>query len=105
MLQRGLLWGIGRLAHARPDCLAGAAELLPPYLAVADPFLRGLAAWAAGPLDGTETGGRLRRLADDPGLLSLYRDGRLIACTVGRLAREALKIQLEATKNEMESGG
>ncbi len=95
MLQRGLLWGIGRLAHARPHCLTGAAELLSPYLASADPGLRGLAAWAAGPLDGAKTIERLRQLADDSGLLTLYRDGRLLECSVGRLAREALKVQLE----------
>ena len=93
MLQRGLLWGIGRLAHSRPQYLTDAATFLPPYLASADPCLRGLAAWAAGPLGGAKNIEQLNRLAGDPANLGLYRDGRLMTCSVGRLAREALKIQ------------
>jgi hypothetical protein len=95
MLQRGLLWGIGRLAHTRPQYLPGAAAFLPPHLDSSDPHLRGLAAWAAGPLDGAKTIKKLRQLTDDSGCLTLYRDGRLIACSVGGLAREALETQLE----------
>ena len=95
MLQRGLLWGIGRLAHTRPQHVLAAAAYLPPHLDSADSHLRGLAAWAAGPLDGAKIMKQLRQLVDDPGPLTLYRDGRLIACSVGQLAREALKIQLE----------
>jgi len=55
-----------------------------------DPVLRGLAAWAAGPSDGTEAIARLKKLEDDPGRLMLYRDEKFDHFTVGQLAREAL---------------
>jgi hypothetical protein len=55
-----------------------------------DKILRGLAAWAAGPTGGTETIARLKKLADDPAELMLYRSGRFDHYTVGQLAREAL---------------
>ncbi|MBE0557762.1 MAG: HEAT repeat domain-containing protein, partial [Proteobacteria bacterium] len=49
-LQRGLMWGVGRLAAARPDLLNQwkAPVYLAPYLDADDPEVRGLAARAAG---------------------------------------------------------
>jgi hypothetical protein len=46
-LQQGVLWGIGRLAHARPARMADGTELLTPFLALRRSA--GLAAWACGP--------------------------------------------------------
>ncbi|MCG6892540.1 MAG: hypothetical protein LJE65_02945, partial [Desulfobacteraceae bacterium] len=43
-LQRGLLWGVGRLAGARPETAAGAAAFLAPFLKDEDAGRRGLAA-------------------------------------------------------------
>jgi hypothetical protein len=89
-LQRGVLWGVGRLANARPQLMQTAAEFLLPYLESDDPNLRGLAVWAASPILIPKAIRKLKELVRDPAGLVLYRDGSLAQCTVGRLAREAL---------------
>ncbi len=48
LLQRGLLWGIGRAAHARQKLMVGWGQWLLPHLTDDDPHHRGLAAWSAG---------------------------------------------------------
>lgn len=90
ILQRGVLWGVGRLANSRPQVVRHAAGHLLAYMESADPNLRGLAAWAAGPIAGRDMLPDLAKLTRDPGRLSVYRDGRLVQYSVGRLAREAL---------------
>ena len=65
ILQRGVLWGIGRLAHARPHLVKNFADLLCPYMESPDPILRGLAAWAAKPICTKRTESFLSRLDDD----------------------------------------
>ncbi|MBN2125266.1 MAG: HEAT repeat domain-containing protein, partial [Deltaproteobacteria bacterium] len=47
ILQRGLLWGIGRVAQARPEMVMGEGPNILPYLKSEDPVVRGLAAWVA----------------------------------------------------------
>ena len=90
MLQRGVLWAVGRLAHACPQCTRTIGGYLIAYMESGDPTLRGLAAWAAGPVAGAETIPRLKKLADDPAELMLYRNGNFYHYSVGQLAREAL---------------
>ncbi len=92
ILQRGVLWGVGRLAHARPRYTRTIGEYLIPYMESGDPILRGLAAWAAGPADGPGTDAGLSRLVDDTSRLMLYRNGEFEHCSVGQLAREALAL-------------
>jgi len=92
VLQRGVLWGVGRLAHSCPQYTRAIGGYLIPYMESGDPILRGLAAWAAGPADGVETIPRLKELADDPCQIKLYRDGKFDHYTVGQLAREALSM-------------
>ena len=89
-LQRGVLWGVGRLAHRRPQCMQTAAGCLFPYMRSPDPYLRGLAVWAVGPMLNAETVRYLQRLAGDPAELMLYRNEELTQYSVGHLAREAL---------------
>jgi len=43
ILQRGVLWGLSRLAHARPELVKDAAPFLHPYMESDDPILRELA--------------------------------------------------------------
>ncbi|MFA4916408.1 MAG: DVU0298 family protein [Syntrophales bacterium] len=90
VLQRGVLWGIGRLAHTRPQYTQNIAEFLMPYMESEDPIIKGLAVWAVSPQLSTETIPRLKQLADDPSDLMLYRDGSIAQYSVGQLAREAL---------------
>lgn len=90
ILQRGALWAVARLAHERPDLMAPAAAFLPPCLQSADPFHRGLGAWAAAALAAVRLKPLLEALAADTAELRIYRSGRLEDFTVGRLARSAL---------------
>lgn len=90
MLQRGLLWGVGRLAHARAERIPRAASHLVPFLKSDDPNHRGLAAWAAGPFGMESTKPLLKALGDDTSEIRVYMDGDLVDRTVASLAREAL---------------
>jgi hypothetical protein len=91
-LQRGLLWGIARLATARPKLLLekNAPRYIMPYLESADSAVRGMAAWALGNLHVQEAVARLRALEGDTQELRLYRGGAISSVSVGCLAREAL---------------
>ena len=89
-LQRGVLWGVGRLAHARPLLLEDSADYLHPYMQSADPYLRGLAAWAAGALRNKNAAAMLNQLKDDGAELNVYLNWHLKRCSVGELATKAL---------------
>lgn len=89
-LQEGVLWGLGRLAEARPGCMAGGAELLAPFLGSPVAALRGLAAWAGGPLADARLAPLLENLTDDRASFQLYRGEHLELCSVGDTARQAL---------------
>jgi hypothetical protein len=93
ILQRGVLWGVGRLAHSRPQHTRSIGGYLLPYMNSGDPILRGLAAWAAGPAGDTETIPRLKELADDPSRIILYRNEKFNRYTVGQLAQEAVLLK------------
>ena len=90
VLQRGVLWGVGRLAHARPKLLKTSVEYLHPYMQSGDPHLRGLAAWAAGALQNKNTASILIGLKDDSAKLSIYLDWHIKRHSVGELAKKAL---------------
>jgi hypothetical protein len=76
-LQPGALWGVGRLAHARPEHAQEAVCFLPPYLQSDRPALRGTAAWAAAALPSSQTISYLNTLREDPAVFTLYQDGVL----------------------------
>ncbi len=90
-LQRGLLWGLVRLARLRPALVREAGSHLPKYMESTDPIVRGLAAWAAGILGVAGVGSRLRELTEDSALIRLYIDNEFDDRSVGDLARLALK--------------
>jgi len=89
-LQRGVLWGLGRLAHSLPRLVKHAAPFLPPYMRSEDAIHRGLAVWTAGALDGGLTKPLLQHLSNDNAVINIFIDMHLIECMVGQLAREAL---------------
>jgi len=91
-LQRGVLWGVGRLAHARPSLISYAADLLPPYMRSEDAIHRGLAAWIAGAIHAKTDRSLLQHLAMDHSTINIYIDLRLVERTVSQLAVEALSI-------------
>ena len=90
MLQRGVLWGLGRLAHTQPDLLTDAACLLPPYLQSQDAAIRGLAVYAAGPLPKISTKSLLQKLTNDKARFELFLNGKPAEYTIGPLAQDAL---------------
>lgn len=94
-LQRGVLWGLGRLAHARPSLLKDSVGDLHPYLQMDDPCLRGLAAWACGPLRNQKTEAILKRLTQDEAELDVFLDGHLKRYSVGKLAAQAMELSNE----------
>jgi hypothetical protein len=91
-LQRGALWGVGRLAHARPQLLKTSVDYLHPYMQADDPYLRGLAAWAAGALRNKKTEVILNQLKDDSAKLDVYLDGYIIGRSVGEISKKALQM-------------
>jgi hypothetical protein len=90
ILQRGVLWGLGRLAHSRPELVNPAAPFLLPFMRSQDAIHRGLAVWTAGVLDSELTKPLLQYLSNDNAIIKIFIDMNLIEHTVGQLALEAL---------------
>lgn len=91
LLQRGALWGIGRVAEVHPQLLSrhDLARFLVPYLDSPDPGVRGHAVWAAG-LVGTIDLSKLESLLHDEAEIGFYRDQKLITIRIRDLARQAI---------------
>ena len=92
-LQRGVVWGVGRVAQARPELLHAnhAGRYLLPYLGSDDPVVRGLAAWASGLLGTREAETKLEALLKDREPVRIYLDRELVTSSVGELANRALR--------------
>lgn len=91
LMQRGVLWGIGRLSQVRPELLKEAAPPhIIPYLDSEDANVRGLAAWIAALLSSDEAHSKLEVLRDDESRIIIYLDGDLIEYRVKDLAEQAL---------------
>jgi len=86
ILQRGVLWGLGRLAHARPQLVRDAAPLLLPYMKSEDAIIRGLAAWTAGALDSQVTKPLTEYLVNDNAKIMIFSEGQLTERSVSQLA-------------------
>lgn len=92
-LQRGLLWGIGRLAEKRASVLLK-KEVVPdlfPYLFSVDPTVRGLAARTLGLLGVVAPDGALEKLLDNEQPVRFYHDGEVSVLSVSQMAATALK--------------
>ncbi len=94
MLQRGLMWGLGRLAQARPALLKAknTVPCLLPYLDSPDAEVRGLAAWTLGLLIAEEAVSGLEKLLSDPNSITYFFNRSFVEDTVGHLAQKALAI-------------
>ncbi len=95
VLQRGVLWGVARLAHARPQLLKDSADYLIPFLQAQDPYLRGLAAWGSKTLRNEKIDAILSRLTEDRAKLHIFLDGHLVPYAVCQLAQEAIDYNME----------
>lgn len=89
-LQGGVLWGLGRLAQAKPNLLHAVVPHLYQHLSSKSPTLRGLAVWVIGLLNPEHLRSSLTPLVEDEGELSLYVDGSQRICRVRDLATEAM---------------
>ncbi len=90
MLQRGVLWGLGRFARVHPDLAGDMAELLVPYMNSDDTVVRGTAVWAAGAANNREmVKDQMEGLREDGSIFKLFIDGVLMTCSVGELAEKA----------------
>ena len=97
MLQRGLLWGIGRVAEERDHRVTGSKSHFFPYLESEDPGVRGHAVRIVGLIGEEEDRPRLSPLLKDKSSYTTYFNHRCMTRHVGETVIEAL-ISLE--KNE-----
>jgi len=99
ILQRGVLWGIGRLAHAgNADLSADVPTLLYPFIQSSDHYHRGLSAWAVAAFDDDAAVEYLAACMNDQRALTLYHDQCLQVYTVAQVAQMTLQ-QLAASTN------
>ncbi len=89
ILKRGVLWGLGRLAYARPQLVKPATHFLIPYMLSEDSFHRGLAVWTAGALDPKPIIPFLKDLITDNAKISIFINMHFVESTVGQLAKKA----------------
>ena len=90
VLQRGVLWGLGRLAYVRPELVANAAVFLLPFMRSNDAIHRGFAAWVSGALSSEITTPLLQDLVTDEARIKIFINMNLVERTVGKLAQEAI---------------
>ena len=92
-LQRGLLWGICRLAEKRPSLLKkkGVVPDLLTYLPSPDATVRAMAARALGLLGAGKGLTELQELLQDERPVRYYCEGQITVLTVADFARDALR--------------
>jgi hypothetical protein len=90
-LQRGLLWGIGRLSQVGPELVKDAAAYLMPYMRSPDAGVRGHAAWVMGLLGVEEARSILELLTGDNAEFQMMQDRRVVVHRINDLAKEALE--------------
>jgi len=95
-LQRGAVWGIGRVAQVKPHMIQDAVPHFLLFLESPDGIVRGLAAWTVGLLGAAAAQSMLEALLEDVTEVPLYLNRNLVRRTVGGLAKEALAIITEA---------
>jgi hypothetical protein len=86
LLERGVLWGVGRLAQSRPQMLEGCAVHVLPYLRSDDGVHRAMAAWCLGFMTQDLPKEVLQPLLEDRTEVSIFESGELHRCRVADLA-------------------
>jgi len=90
LLQRGVIWGIGRLAQTNPHLVKSAVTYLQPYLTAKDAPARGLTVWTLGLLGSEATRPQILMLLQDHTEIQVYLDGAFTNRRVSDLAKQAL---------------
>jgi hypothetical protein len=92
LMQRGVLWGIGRLCESRQELFLDIAwPHVIPLLNSEDTGVRGLAVWVLGLLGADKARSPLEALRGDENHLEIYKDHAIRKYRVKDLAEEALK--------------
>lgn len=89
ILQRGVLWGLGRLARTRSESIPDITPVLIPFFTSEDPFLRGLAIWIAGALPSPILSPYLQELSNDDSVIEIYEDWQFTEHSIGSMASDA----------------
>jgi hypothetical protein len=89
-LQRGAVWGVGRVAQVESHIVEDAIPHLLPFLESSDATVRGMAAWTMGLLRAPSAQKKLEALLEDETEVPLYLNRKLERRTVSGLAKEAL---------------
>ena len=100
LLERGVLWGLGRLAQERPSLLQDTAPYFFSYLKSDDPFHRGLAAWALGFLKSNISHDALEPLLNDRTRIRVFENGQLSDFSIRDLAKRAIEATPEPASPE-----
>jgi hypothetical protein len=92
MLQRGLIWGVGRLSQYHLDEMAkqNIVENVVCYLSSPDKNVAGMALWTLGLLNAQSTRGEISAFIGRSDLVAIFRDNFLREVEIGHLAEEAL---------------
>jgi len=89
-LQRGVLWGLVRLARAYPTLVKGADTVIPPFLESTDSAVRALAAKVCGILRLDQARASLLKLKKDKTAIVLFCSGAMRTFRVNRIVCDAL---------------
>lgn len=90
LLERGVLWGLGRLAQKRPELVQRSVEDLVLYLKSQDPHHRGLACRVLSHLQSPSAVPALKELLKDEEIIPVFHEGKVEHHKIGDLARMAL---------------
>ncbi len=106
LLQRGLLWGIGRLCQGhRTEMLERhLVDDLIAYLSSPDHQVVGLAIWCLGMLGGNFAATKISGFLNHPGEVRLFFDNTLRTVTVAKLAEDGLKRISAAAEGRDDNG-
>jgi HEAT repeat protein len=104
ILQRGLLWGLARLARGRPLLVKPAAADLGKYLGSGDATVRGLAAWSVGVLRADKLRNEVAALLSDDSEVRFFLEDEMVTRQVKDLASDALSILDAQTKQRPAKG-
>ncbi|MDZ7699446.1 MAG: HEAT repeat domain-containing protein [Deltaproteobacteria bacterium] len=90
MMQRGVLWGMGRLAQVKPEMVKDAVPYMAPFLESPDPLVRGHAVWVIGMTVPGAYRDDLKSLLTDDTEIQIWMDQKPITRRISDLAEEAV---------------
>lgn len=99
-LQRGVLWGVGRLGRSRVDLVEAAAPYLLSFLSAPDPGLRGLAVWAAAPINDENLRLGIQTLRNDSAAFTFFWENGLQTIIISSLVARTTERRTGDTPSE-----